>query len=444
MVFIAPFVGAVTLFASLAAGLPRPDSALGEEVAVSAPNGIVLSDTVELASQLASEAAASTSAYYAAATTTAAAAAGTTYYAGSYSAPAAGAYGYVASSSAAAAAYTYAASSAADYTYAAPSSAAAYTYAPPPAATYGSGYSNWQNSDGYNNCVQQCVASFGAPPAMYTPPPSATTDAPSSGSGATHTVIVAPTQGVLRYVPFAVNASVGDTVRFVWNANNHTVTKSSALTLCNKTSDKLFVSGTHDKGFIFDQVVNDTAPTFYYCGTPGHCQKGMFGVINPPSLANANTSVGMQMSSLVSANPDLADMSSYVNKQTSGNLKASTWGQNIDLAGLPDWSHRYVAENVLYARTFMAQNPDVINPDGSINMETNAPLMFPVQLAANNAAAAASSTASSAAASATSAAAAPTGSSAPSGSGYSSGAGKTAVSGGVLAVVVLVASFLAL
>ena len=86
----------------------------------------------------------------------------------------------------------------------------------------------------------------------------------------THTVIVAPTQGVLRYIPFAVNASVGDTVRFVWRANTHTVTKSSQLELCNKTSAAPFASGTHDKDFTFDQVVNDTNPTFYYCGTPGH------------------------------------------------------------------------------------------------------------------------------------------------------------------------------
>ena len=50
MVFVASFVGAVTLLAGFAAGLPRPDSAVGQEVAVSAPNGIILSDTAELAS----------------------------------------------------------------------------------------------------------------------------------------------------------------------------------------------------------------------------------------------------------------------------------------------------------------------------------------------------------------------------------------------------------
>lgn len=73
----------------------------------------------------------------------------------------------------------------------------------------------------------------------------------------------------------------------------------------------------------------------------------MFGIINPPSIFNANTSVGTQMQSLVAASPDLGAMSAYTKNQTTGNLQASTWGQNIDLASMPDWSHQYVAENVL-------------------------------------------------------------------------------------------------
>lgn len=82
---------------------------------------------------------------------------------------------------------------------------------------------------------------------MYMPPSS--TSSGSSGSGATHTVIVAPSQGVLRYIPFVLNASVGDTVMFMWGANNHTVTKSSELALCNKTSDAPFASGEQNKPF---------------------------------------------------------------------------------------------------------------------------------------------------------------------------------------------------
>lgn len=151
--------------------------------------------------------------------------------------------------------------------------------------------------------MQQCIASFGAPPATYTAPTateSQTGYGGSYGSGATHTVIVAPTKGVFRYVPFAVNASVGDTVKFMWGADMHTVTKSSQLELCNKTDASPFTSGVQNKSFTFTQVVNTTDPTFFYCGVPTHCQKGMFGIINPPNADVAsNTSVASMMPTLV-------------------------------------------------------------------------------------------------------------------------------------------------
>ena len=104
-------------------------------------------------------------------------------------------------------------------------------------------------------------------------------------------------QGVLRFVPFATNASVGDTIKFVWGANVHTVTKSSQLELCNKTSDAPFTSGVQNKSFVFTQVVNTTDPTYFYCNVPTHCQKGMFGIINPPNadVAISNTSVAAMM-----------------------------------------------------------------------------------------------------------------------------------------------------
>jgi plastocyanin len=92
------------------------------------------------------------------------------------------------------------------------------------------------------------MAQYGSPPQAWTPPTQTTPDNNSTGSGATHTVIVAPSQGVLRYVPFAVNASVGDTIKFVWGAGPHTVTKSSELTPCNKTSTAPFASGTQMVG----------------------------------------------------------------------------------------------------------------------------------------------------------------------------------------------------
>ena len=103
--------------------------------------------------------------------------------------------------------------------------------------------------------LTECMASYGGPSAATYTSPTATSvsgsgSSGSSGSSATHTIIVAPTQGILRFVPFATNASVGDTLKFIWGANNHTVTKSSILTPCNKTSDNPFTTGEQNKGFV--------------------------------------------------------------------------------------------------------------------------------------------------------------------------------------------------
>lgn len=50
MVGFAPLIGAAAVFAGYVSGRPTPDSAVGGEVAVSAPYGVVMSDTAELSS----------------------------------------------------------------------------------------------------------------------------------------------------------------------------------------------------------------------------------------------------------------------------------------------------------------------------------------------------------------------------------------------------------
>jgi len=228
---------------------------------------------------------------------------------------------------------------------------AAYPASTPSYSTpsYGSGSSSWSNSGDYNNCVQQCMNQYGSPATMNMPPASTSTGSYNSGSGngATHTVIVAPTQGVLRYVPFALNASVGDTVMFMWGANNHTVTKSSELEVCNKTSDSPFASGEQNQGFMFSQVVNDTNPTFYYCGTPTHCEKGMFGIINPPNAYQQPGSLSNMMPTLASQYPSTNVSWTYSSNFTASNPAAANWGSNIDMSQMPNWSMPYIAENVM-------------------------------------------------------------------------------------------------
>jgi len=318
--------------------------------------------------------------------------------------------------------------------------------APPPAYTmssssYGSGSSNW-NKGSYDSCVQQCVAQFGTPSSMYMPPSS--TSSGSSGSGTTHTVIVAPTQGVLRYVPFALNASVGDTVMFMWGANNHTVTKSSELTPCNKTSDQLFASGTQNKSFVFTQVVNDTNPTFYYCGTPTHCQKGMFGIINPPNAFQQPSSASMMMSSLASQYPSTMAGMSYATNVTASQPAAAGWGDNIDLSGVPDWAQSYTAENIAFTKSFLAMNPDVINQAGAVDLSplANNPVMIPTDVAAAVRADGASSGYPAASSTAASSAATPSSStSSDSSKAATNGAGALASPRVAVALVAVAAAF---
>jgi len=315
---------------------------------------------------------------------------------------------------------------------------AASSYSTP---SYGSGNSNWGGS-GYDSCVQQCVASYGGSMGSYMP--SATATMGSSGTGATHTVIVAPTQGVLRYVPFAVNASVGDTVMFMWGANNHTVTKSSELQLCNKTSDAPFASGEQNKSFSFSQVVNDTNPTFFYCGTATHCEKGMFGIINPPMASSPSSSVGSMMPGMMQNNSDMAAMGSYTNMQTMNNTMASSWGSGMDMSAMPSWAQPYMAQNVMYTRTFLAANPDVMGSNGTVNLGNSGsnPYMIPMDItqASNNAA---SSSSASSTPSASSSAPSASGSTSPA-RNSSNGARSLGSSDVLVGVVAVLGAFLAL
>jgi len=206
----------------------------------------------------------------------------------------------------------------------------------------------------------------------------------SKGTGATHTVIVAPSQGVLRYVPMAVNASVGDTIKFMWGANNHTVTKGSQLEPCNKTKDAFFTSGSHDKGFIFTQVVNDTKPTFFFCNTPGHCQKGMFGIINPANNFGSPSCAKNVLTAMKKNSSTLASMDTYMNMMDKKSPAAMNWGNNLDMNGVPSWAQESMGENIMFTRNFLAANPEVMDSTGKVDLGKagDAPFVIPKDLAA--------------------------------------------------------------
>ncbi|KAJ6577739.1 hypothetical protein B0H19DRAFT_931889, partial [Mycena capillaripes] len=315
-------------------------------------------------------------------------------------------------------------------------------------SNYGSG-SNYWGGNGYDDCVNQCIAQFGGETGGGYYQATATSGSyGSKGTGATHTVIVAPHTGVFRMVPFATNASVGDTIEFHWGANNHTVTKSSELLPCNKSSEApIFASGEHDKDFVFTQVVNDTKPIYYYCGTATHCEKGMFGVINPAMAAPGSpSSLGGMMSSMAANDSDLSAYSAYSSNITNNNEAAAKWGQNFDMSAIPTWAHSLFASNVLFTRGVIGKNPDILTSDNSINLQsvTSDRLMLPVDIAQPlDAAAAAAPPATSDSASVTGATETAQ-ASAPATSGKPSGASAIASPRLLVAAVVVAATIFAL
>lgn len=172
----------------------------------------------------------------------------------------------------------------------------------------------------------------------------------------------------------------------------------------------------------------------------------MFGMINPPNAAGAATSVQQMMPSLVANSSDMSAMWSYMNNMTTGNLAATQWGNNLDLAKMPEWSHATFMENVMYARTFFAANPEILSADGTVDMSANGnPIKFPIDIttalsATSNSAPASSS--ASGAASASSASATPASTDAASRTANS--ASSTFASSALVTVAVLAATFLSL
>jgi plastocyanin len=100
---------------------------------------------------------------------------------------------------------------------------------------------------------------------------------------ATHDIFVGK-EG-LSFSPDTTTAAVGDSLVFHFYPG-HTVAQGSFDSPCNPQSGGFFSgsisatsSGEASEKFVVK--VNNTDPMWIYCTTPGHCQAGMVGVINP-------------------------------------------------------------------------------------------------------------------------------------------------------------------
>jgi len=96
---------------------------------------------------------------------------------------------------------------------------------------------------------------------------------------------------MLAFSNNSITAAVNDTISFVYQSGNHSVTQSTFANPCTRKAGG-FGSGFHSAASAaqFTITVNDTKPIWYYCGQTQplvHCHLGMVGAINAATTGNA-------------------------------------------------------------------------------------------------------------------------------------------------------------
>jgi len=118
--------------------------------------------------------------------------------------------------------------------------------------------------------------------------------AAATSASAQNNIQVQVGNGGLTFSPSSVNASVGDTVSFVFYPKNHTVTQSSFAAPCQPLSggiDSSYqpVAAGATQVPSFSVTVNATTPLWFYCRQSTHCEAGMVFAINPTADKSFDT-----------------------------------------------------------------------------------------------------------------------------------------------------------
>jgi len=183
----------------------------------------------------------------------------------------------------------------------------------------------------------------------------------SSSSAATPTftvpagvqiVKVGNAAGDLTFTPSSISANVGSKVEFVFYPAAHSVAQAAFASPCQPLNDTGFFSGSiktsekPDTEHVFTVTVNDTKPIWFYCATPGHCQKGMVGVINAPSDGSKTfdmfkaAAVGASTVAPNHVQGGVLGAQSAVQGSTTGSSPSSTTTRNagIESRGVVRWT----------------------------------------------------------------------------------------------------------
>ncbi|KAF7323109.1 hypothetical protein HMN09_00091100 [Mycena chlorophos] len=128
-----------------------------------------------------------------------------------------------------------------------------------------------------------------------------TTSSPAAtGAVSNDHVILVGANDELVFSPNNITAQPGDTVTFIFQNKNHTVTQSSFGAPCEKLSaSSAGAQVGFDSGFMpvaantsannlpaFTIQINNTQPIWGYCRQTGHCGQGMNFAINAPTSGN--------------------------------------------------------------------------------------------------------------------------------------------------------------
>src|ERR1043166_9104098 len=95
-------------------------------------------------------------------------------------------------------------------------------------------------------------------------------------------VAVGPLGNKLRFVPDTLNISVGDTVRWTWGSDDHSVTSGTSCTadgqFCSPDNMNCDAGILNNTGFVYEHTFTQAGSYSYFCAL--HCFAGMTGVIN--------------------------------------------------------------------------------------------------------------------------------------------------------------------
>jgi len=95
-------------------------------------------------------------------------------------------------------------------------------------------------------------------------------------------VAVGPVGNKLRFVPETLNISVGDTVRWTWGSDDHSVTSGKSCIadgqFCSPDNTNCDAGILSNTGFVYEHTFSQAGSYSYFCAL--HCFAGMTGVVN--------------------------------------------------------------------------------------------------------------------------------------------------------------------